>query len=161
MAQRDAPQYTKLLLRRGYSTVYYARNNSCACEIILANEILTLLCLYLHLWSVGSGERPKMQGTSVFSTKFSYPDAGGGGESLIYHCMLSSPTKYFHFLPKSQESKQVTLSTDLMQKDSQITDLVAKNDNLLFGQGCWDGRYCFSVKSCPKTQTPENKITFS
>ena len=32
---------------------------------MLANEILTLLCLYLRLWSVGSGERPKMQGTSI------------------------------------------------------------------------------------------------
>ena len=37
-------------------TVYYAQNNSRACEITLANEILTLLCLYLRLWSVVSGK---------------------------------------------------------------------------------------------------------
>ena len=64
MAQHNA-QYLKLLPCRGYSTVYHAQNNSCAYEIMLANEILTLLCLYLRLWSVGSSERPKMQGTSV------------------------------------------------------------------------------------------------
>ena len=56
--------YTKLA-RRDNSTVYYAQNNSRACEIMLANEILTLLWLYLRLWSMGSGKRPKMQGTSV------------------------------------------------------------------------------------------------
>ena len=45
--------------------VYYAQNNSRAYEIMLTNEILTLLCLYLHHWSVESGERPKMQGSNV------------------------------------------------------------------------------------------------
>ena len=64
VVQRNT-QNAKLLVRRGYSTVYYAQNNPRSCEIILANEILTLLCLYLRLWSVGSSERPKMQGTSV------------------------------------------------------------------------------------------------
>ena len=64
VAQHNA-QYAKLLLRRGNSTVYFAQNNIRPCEIMLANKILTLLCLYLRLWSVGSGERPKMQGTSV------------------------------------------------------------------------------------------------
>ena len=64
VAQHNA-QYTKLLVRQGYSTVYYAQNNSCAYKIMLANEIQTLLCLYLHLWSVESGERPKMQGTNI------------------------------------------------------------------------------------------------
>ena len=54
---------TQMALRLFY--VYYAQNNSCVCEIMRANEILTLRCLYLRLWSVGSGERPKMQGTSV------------------------------------------------------------------------------------------------
>ena len=50
---------------RSYSTVYYAQNNSSTYEIMLANETLTFVCLYLRLWSVGSGERPKMQGNSV------------------------------------------------------------------------------------------------
>ena len=51
---------TTMKTPQGYSTVYYAQNNSRACEIMLANGILTLLCLYLRLWSVGSGEKPKM-----------------------------------------------------------------------------------------------------
>ena len=63
-AQLNA-QYAKSLVHRGYRTVYYAQKNSRAYEIILANEILTLLCLNLHLWSVGSGERPEMQGPSI------------------------------------------------------------------------------------------------
>ena len=33
VAQHNA-QYAKLLLRRGYSTIYYAQNNSHAFEII-------------------------------------------------------------------------------------------------------------------------------
>ena len=63
MAQHNA-QYVKLLACRDYSTVYYAQNNSCACEIMLANEILTLLYLYLRLcnWSVGSGDEIKDEG---------------------------------------------------------------------------------------------------
>ena len=43
-------QYAKLLPRRGYSTVYYAQNNSGTYEIMLANDMLTLFCLCLHLW---------------------------------------------------------------------------------------------------------------
>ena len=70
VAQHNA-QYAKLLVHRGYRTIYYAQKNSRAYEIILANEILTLLCLNLHLWSVGSGERPEMQGPSI-------PVEGGG-----------------------------------------------------------------------------------
>ena len=35
VAQHNA-QYAKLLARRGYSTVYFAQNNSRACEIMLA-----------------------------------------------------------------------------------------------------------------------------
>ena len=45
------------------------QNNSYAYEIMLANKMLTLPCLYLHFWSVGSGERPKIQGTSVSSIR--------------------------------------------------------------------------------------------
>ena len=58
-------QYMKLLVRQGYSAIYDAQNNSLTYEFRVANEKLSLLCLYLHLWSVGSGERSKMQGTSV------------------------------------------------------------------------------------------------
>ena len=64
VAQHNA-QYAKLLPRRGYSTVYYAQKNCRACEIMLAREILTLFCLYMLFWSVGSVERSKMQGISV------------------------------------------------------------------------------------------------
>ena len=60
-ATRVAQHNAQLLPRRGCSTVYHAQNNSRAYEIMLANEILTLLCQYLRLWSVGSGERPKMR----------------------------------------------------------------------------------------------------
>ena len=70
-------QYAKLLPHQGYSTVYYAENNSRACKIMLVNVLLTLLCLYLHLWSVESGEIPKMQGTSVALTRVTLKIAAG------------------------------------------------------------------------------------
>ena len=63
MAQHRA-QYAQLSVGQGDSTLS-AHNNSPCLQNVLANEILTLLCLYLRLWSVGSGERPKMQGSSV------------------------------------------------------------------------------------------------
>ena len=47
-----------------------------------ANEILTLPCLYLCLWSEGSSERPKMQGTSV----------GGGQAVSCYATTIVIPT---------------------------------------------------------------------
>ena len=61
VAQHNA-QYATLSQRQVYSTVYYIQNNSRVYEIMLANEILALLRLFLCLWSVGSDERPKMQG---------------------------------------------------------------------------------------------------
>ena len=54
-------QYARLLSRWGYSTVYNAQNNSRAYEIMLANNTLTLLCLYLHFWSEESGEHVRDQ----------------------------------------------------------------------------------------------------
>ena len=55
-------QYETLLVLRGYSTVYYAQNNSRVYRIMLAIR----LCLkYACFCDVGSGERPKMQGTSL------------------------------------------------------------------------------------------------
>ena len=56
--------HTKLLMCWGYSMINYAQNNSRIYEIMLANEILTLLCLYLRLWSVGSSKRPKLHNCS-------------------------------------------------------------------------------------------------
>ena len=78
-------QYMKLLARQDYSTIYYTQNNSRTCKIMYATEILTLLCLYLRLWSMGSGERPEMQGTSVESVKH-------GGEGKAMFSQVRSPT---------------------------------------------------------------------
>ena len=38
-------------------------------QIMLANKMQTLLCLYVHLWSVGSVDRLKMQGTGVVENR--------------------------------------------------------------------------------------------
>ena len=65
MAQHNA-QYAKLwYVKVILLLLRYAPNNSYAYKITLANRIPTLICLYLSLWSEGSGERPKIQKTSI------------------------------------------------------------------------------------------------
>ena len=61
-------------------------------------------------------------------------------ESLLHHCMLSSSTRYIHFVPKTPTSyrlKRWPLPLTCYRKDTQITDLMAKSDTFLpclFGQ---------------------------
>ena len=57
-AQHNA-KYTKSLARWGYSTVITLKYNSNTYVIMLANEIPTLLCLYLPLWSVEGVEKSR------------------------------------------------------------------------------------------------------
>ena len=47
---------------QGYSTNYCAQNNSGTEKIVQINEILSF-------WSLGNGERPKVQETSVLNTQ--------------------------------------------------------------------------------------------
>ena len=51
------PQYAKLLLRRGYSTVYHAQNNSCTYEIMLANWNTGFDTCFFGQWKVVRDQR--------------------------------------------------------------------------------------------------------
>ena len=68
---------------------------------MLANEILTFLGLYLHLQSVGRGERPEMQGTSVEACS---PGAIFNEVGHSFYFLLQIPQLFASPLTQSQNN---------------------------------------------------------